>query len=143
MKPLLSLLAFVLIVAGSSASAQNRAANPEPYGDHTFRHLISVQLERSLDSPLAMVRAQTLKNAVVFSTIYRDRADLNGAVTKIAELAKGDENVQNRRLAVAALRAIGSSRANRHLDDLEPMHEDEYRSLVAGVISEYFEANGS
>ncbi len=143
MKSLLALFALVLVTTVPAAHGQPRATKVVPYGEQTFRHLMSVQLERSLDSPLAMVRAQTLKNALVFSTIYRDRIDLNSAVAKIAKIAKSDENAQNRRLAVAALRAIGSHKANRHLSELVPMQEDEYRSLVAGVISEYFEMNGT
>lgn len=137
MKALLSLLALLLLTTIPRSQAQDRST--QPYGEHTFRQLVSIQLERSLDSPLVMVRSQTLKNALVFSTLYRDKAELDGAIPKIADIAKHDENLQNRRLALAALRSIGSTKAGRHLSGLDEMNEDEYRTLVAGVISEYFE----
>lgn len=139
MKTFFVLLTVLLISTVPESTAQLQSQSAEPYGEHTFRHLASVQLERSLDSPLAMVRAQTLKNALVFSTLYRDQVDLTDAVPKIAEIAEHDDTMQNRRLALAALRAIGSSTANRYLSRLGEMDEKEYRTLVAGVISEYYE----
>lgn len=139
MKTLLSLLVVLVLSSVSIAQAQQRAKVLEPYGENVFRQLMTIQLERSLESPLAMVRAQTLKNAVVFSTLYRERIDLTNAIPRIAEIAKNDESYQNRRLALATLHAIGSARANQHLAQLETMQEDEYRSLVAGVISEYYQ----
>lgn len=139
MKVRSTILVVLLFAALSDAVAQDQSRAPEPYGEHTFRQLVTTQLTRSLDSPLDMVRAQTLKNAVVFGTLYRDKADLSQAVPKIAQLAEADDNLQNRRLAIAALKAIGSARATRHLTRLDEMHEDEYRDLVAGIISEYYE----
>ena len=139
MKTLQSLFVVLILASVPVAQAQQKTNVLEPYGEHTFRQLMTIQLERSLDSPLAMVRAQTLKNAVVFTTLYRERVDLTDAIPRIAEIAKNDESYQNRRLALATLRAIGSARANKHLARLESMQEDEYRTLVAGVISEYYE----
>lgn len=139
MKTLLSLFVVLTLSFVSVAEAQQQTKVLEPYGEHMFRQLTTIQLERSLDSPLAMVRAQTLKNAVVFTTLYRDRVDLTNAIPRIAEIAKEDESYQNRRLALATLRAIGTARANRHLSRLEGMQENEYRSLIAGVITEYYE----
>lgn len=140
MKSFFTLLFIALLSTASIASAQSSSVqSPESYDDAVFQKLVTIQLVRSLESPLASIRSQSLKNAIVFTTLYREKIDLSSAISKIADVARNDESLSNRRMAVAALRAIGGYRADRYLAELEGMQESEYRSLVAGVLSEYYE----
>lgn len=134
-----SLLVFsVVVLFGFVAARDGRTQELSP---DAFRNLISTQLVESLESPLPTVRSQTLKNAIVFSTLFRDRVDLRPSVPVIARLAREDAAGSNRRLAVAALRSINTPRARRYLAELSDMEDEEYGNLVAGVLSEY--ATGS
>lgn len=129
-------VALVLFVSASSAHAQNSRSYTD---EEVFRQLVTIQMVESLQHPLDMVRSQTLKNAIVYSTLHRDRVDLVTVVSDIARVAREDEAPVNRRLAIAALRSIDSYRAGQHLARLEGMNDGEYRTLVAGVIAEYEE----
>ena len=108
-----------------------------PTDPNVLNQLVSRQIVASLQSPHAQVRSQTLKNVIVYATLDFDQVDLAGITAALAEAAGEDELKSNRRLAVAALRSIDSWRAKRHLAHLDGMGDTEYRSLVAGVLSEY------
>lgn len=144
MKPILTLLTlFILATAAPSAQSQPQEWASPSYNSEVFWQLATKQVVHSLASEHIHIRSQTLKNAIVFSTLYRDRIDLGAAVNTIAKVAKNDESSENRRLALAALQAIGSFRAKHHLAELKGMEEDEYRVLVAAVISEYHTKPGA
>ena len=131
---------FTLVVLAAVAGAPVAQAQPQENGSYesdVFWQLAAKQVVVSLDSDNSHVRSQTLKNAIVFSTLYRDRIDLGIAVDSIAEVAANDEMSENRRLACAALQAIGSFRAKNHLARLQGIEDTEYRTLVATVIFEY------
>lgn len=141
MKTVITLsLAVILAVAaaGPTAQAQSRAES-EAYDSGAFWQLASKQVVQSLGSEHSHVRGQTLKNVIVFSTLYRDKVDLGAAVNVIATIAGNDDSREHRRLATAALQAIGSFRAKQHLAELTGIADDEYRILVAAVIMEYYE----
>lgn len=137
MKPLLSFLAVFVLAFLPFSQAQAQAQTSSTYDSDILSQLAAKQVVLSLDSEYHHVRAQTLKNVIVFSTLYRDHVHLGSAVRAIANLAEVDSNDQNQRLAVAALRAIGSFRAKHYLTELDTLEEDEYRLLVANVINEY------
>jgi hypothetical protein len=134
MKLLLALFAAVILTVPPVVQAQNA----QEYGDEVVRQLAAKQVVLSLESEYAHVRAQTLKNVIVFSTLYRDQIDLRPAVKSIAEIAESDVSDQNRSLGLAALQAIGSFRARQHLEELQVTNEDEHRMLVANVLNEYY-----
>lgn len=137
----LSTLVFLAMIAAvalvPAAQAQPQESAPESYESDVFWQLATKQVVESLDSEYLHIRSQTLKNSIVFSTLYRDRVDLSAAVDAIARVAELDESSENRTLALAALQAIGSFRAKQHLAELEGIDDDEYRLLVATVITEY------
>lgn len=139
MKSVLTLTCLLLFgfVATAQAGAQNRTSAPD---QDVMRKLVSIQMIESLASPNAMIRNQTLKNVIVFSTLFPERAELNEAVSSIARVAKRDISDSNRRLAVAALQSIDSYRANRYLAEIENMQPNEVQTLVASVLTEYREA---
>lgn len=134
MKLLLALFAALILTAPPVVQAQNA----QEYDEGVVWQLAAKQVVLSLDSEYSHVRAQTLKNVIVFSTLYRDQIDLRPAVKSIADVAESDLSDQNRSLALAALQAIGSSRAKQHLEELREIDEDEYRMLVATVLNEYY-----
>lgn len=136
----LSLLLIVALAAvAPSAQAQSKQSNGSSYDSDVLWQLASKQVVLSLGSEYGHVRAQTLKNVIVFSTLYRNKVDLGAAVSAIASIAGKDESSERRRLAMAALQAIGSYRAKQHLTDLNGIPDDEYRLVVATVINEYHE----
>lgn len=134
MKPLLTV--FVALVFTYVPNMQAQKMHTQP-GEVVWQ-LAAKQVVVSLRSDLTHVRSQTLKNVIVFSTLYRDRMDLESTVKAVAEVAENDPSEQNQRLAMAALQAIGSFRARQHLADLEGIADNEYRTLVASVLNEYY-----
>ncbi|MYF63976.1 MAG: hypothetical protein F4183_05730, partial [Rhodothermaceae bacterium] len=88
------LLAFCLLVL---FAAPVLAQDSTPIlADETVRwNLAIAQLETSLDSEYQWVREQTLKNAIVMATLYRDKVDLAGQrslLHKIYEESKSPKN---------------------------------------------------
>lgn len=136
MKSVQSILAFIVLAAVALVPAA-QAQESTPYESDVFWQLAAKQVVVSLDSENSHVRMQTLKNVIVFSTLYRDRIDLGVAVDAIADVATNDEMSENRQLARAALQAVGSFRAKNHLARLQGIEDSEYRTLVAAVIVEY------
>ncbi len=137
---LLIILAITVAVPSTLAQANDsQRSNVPSYDSDVFWQLASKQVVLSLASEYGHVRAQTLKNAIVFSTLYRDKVDLGAAVGPIASIAANDDSGEHRRLAMAALQAIGSFRAKQHLAELKGIPDNEYRLLVATVINEYYE----
>ena len=135
MKSLLTLCSVLLVVAVFTGQAHAQSTNAD-----LIRQLIPEQISESLQSSHSMVRSQTLKNVICYSTLHRSRVYLGGVVSAIAEVAEEDASASNRRLAVAALRAIDSYQSRSYLTRLGGMNDDEYSTLVAGVLTEYEEA---
>lgn len=134
MRPLLVLFAVAALAVTPVVQAQSI---DKPQGQEIVWQLASKQVVHSLESEYAHVRAQTLKNVIVFSTLYREAIDLRPAVKFIAKVAKEDVSDQNRRLAMAALQSVGTIRAKQHLAEMQGIDGDEYRTVVAAVLTEY------
>lgn len=143
MKSLLSITFALLFGLASMAQAQSAQIQLVSDTDEAFRQLVTIQMVESLASPNPMIRNQTLKNAIVFNTLYPQRADLYRVVSSIAAVAESDVSESNRRLAVAALRSIDSYRARQYLAELDGMQDSEFHRVIAGVLTEYREAQAN
>ena len=132
------LLAFCLLVL---FAAPVLAQDSTPIlADETVRwNLAIAQLETSLDSEYESVCEQTLKNAIVLATLYRDKVDLAGKRSLLHRIYEESTLPKNRKLALALLQAIGSSRAQDFLARNATQAElDEGRLTVASVLNEYY-----
>ena len=138
MKSLLTTLTLVLLLA-APATAQDVPVITEAE-QWTLNRM---QLIESLDSPITLVRTQALKNAIVFATLYRDKVNMNGAVEAIETAYKTDPDATNRKLALAALQAIGTRRARMYLAATSPSAFDAGRALMVDVLSEFYEARST
>ena len=115
-----------------------QAQKVESYTETEQWRLAEVQLAQSLESPIENVRTQALKNAIIFATLYRDKADLGNAVGVIREVYKEDGRV-NRKLALAALQAIGNNRAITFLARYVTAEEsEEGRIVMASVLNDFY-----
>ena len=132
MKSLRTLTLVLVVVIASAVHVHAQTGNGA-----LIRQLVPVQMVESLHSPQAMIRSQTLKNVIFYSTFRRNTVDLGSVVGTIAGIAQEDDSRLNRRLAVAALRAIDSYQARRYLAKLGGIEDPEYQSLIAGVLKEY------
>ena len=103
--------------------------------------LVSAQLGASLGSAEAAVQPQALKNAIVFATLYRDKIRMQDHVRVLRGVVDSSPSQANRRLAIAALQAIGNSRAMdylaRYVSDAEA---EAGRSLITSVLNELHES---
>lgn len=132
------LLAFCLLVL---FAAPVLAQDSTPIlSDETVRwNLAIAQLETSLDSEYQSVREQTLKNAIVLATLYRDKVDLAGQRSLLNKIYEESKSPKNRKLALALLQAIGSDRAQDFLARNTTQAEfDEGRLTVASVLNDYY-----
>lgn len=132
------LLAFCLLVL---FAAPVLAQDSTPIlADETVRwNLAIAQLETSLDSEYQSVREQTLKNAIVLATLYRDKVDLAGQRSLLRKIYEESKSPKNRNLALALLQAIGSDRAQDFLARNATQAEyDEGRLTVASVLNDYY-----
>ncbi|MXW84218.1 MAG: hypothetical protein F4246_01405 [Rhodothermaceae bacterium] len=132
------LLAFSLLVLfAAPVLAQD---SPPALANETVRwNLAIAQLETSLDSEYQSVREQTLKNAIVLATLYRDKVDLAGQRSLLHKIYEESKSPKNRKLAVALLQAIGGNRAQDFLARNTTQAEfDEGRLTVASVLNDYY-----
>ena len=140
MKTYLALALMVLLGLPALAQAQKI----DSYTEAQKWKLARIQLVETLESPVEGIREQSLKNAIIFATLYRDKVDLGGAVSAISEVYENDNRRVNRKLALAALQAIGDYRATDYLaHHVEEAETEEGRALVATVLSEYYVAKAS
>ena len=101
--------------------------------------LAVVQVKASLESETDAVKAQTLKNAIVMATLYRDKADLSRAVGAIRKVHESSKNASHQRLALAALQVIDTIRARDYVQrNTTPEQFDEGRMIVASVLNDYY-----
>ena len=101
--------------------------------------LASLQMVSSLESSIDDVKTQSLKNAIIYATLYRDKVDLSGAVSALRTVYEKDKRANHRKLALAALQAIGNNRAAdylaRHVTDAE---SDEGRLVMVSVLNDFY-----
>ncbi len=135
MKSIAMLVLVLLLGLPIAAHAQGRVS----YTPETKWRYIELQLVETLESSVDGVRTQSLKNAVIYATLYRDQVDLSSAVSAIRTVYEDDAS--NRKLALAALQAIGSEWAKdyvvRHVAKAEI---EESRLVMATVLTEYYAA---
>ncbi|MFQ5568528.1 MAG: hypothetical protein ACE5G0_02570 [Rhodothermales bacterium] len=136
MKTLVALALMMLLGLPIVAHAQDAYTPIEKW------RLSEVQLVKSLQSPVDNVRTQSLKNAIIFATLYRDKLDLGQAVDAIRDVYEDDdEHASNRKLALAALQAIGGPRASSFVARRATLAEtDESRILMVTVLNGYYQA---
>lgn len=117
------------------ALAQSEQAD-SPVRKHYWT-LVSAQLGASLGPAESAVQPQALKNAIVFATLYRDKIRMQDHVRALQGIADSSPSRTNRRLAIAALQAIGNGRAvdylSRHVSDAEA---EAGRNLITSVLNE-------
>ena len=127
--------AWVLLL-GLPTLAQ--AQDVKSYTEAQQWRLAEVQLAQSLESPIENVRAQALMNAIIFATLYRDKVDLGNAVGEIRALYE-DDGRANRKLALAALQAIGNNRTTTFLARHVTAEEsEESRIVMASVLNDFY-----
>ncbi len=133
MKSIAMLVLVLLLGLPIAAHAQDRVS----YTPETKWRYIELQLVETLESSVDGVRTQSLKNAVIYATLYRDQVDLSSAVSAIRTVYEDDAS--NRKLALAALQAISSEWAKdyvvRHVAKAEV---EESRLVMATVLTEYY-----
>ncbi len=133
MKSIAMLVLVLLLGLPIAAHAQDRVS----YTPETKWRYIELQLVETLESSVDGVRTQSLKNAVIYATLYRDQVDLSSAVSAIRTVYEDDAS--NRKLALAALQAISSEWAKdyvvRHVEKAEV---EESRLVMATVLTEYY-----
>ena len=133
MKSIAMLVLVLLLGLPIAAHAQDRVS----YTPETKWRYIELQLVETLESSVDGVRTQSLKNAVIYATLYRDQVDLSSAVSAIRTVYEDDAS--NRKLALAALQAIGSEWAKHYVARHVPKAElEESRLVMATVLTEYY-----
>ena len=101
--------------------------------------LASEQIKHSLDSPSELIRTQTLKNMIVMATLYRDKVDMTVHTKLIRKVYEESTSRAHRKLALAALQAIGGYRAYDYMErNAGPADLEEGRMVVASVLNEYY-----
>ena len=133
MKSIAMLVLVLLLGLPIAAHAQSRVS----YTPETKWRYIELQLVETLESSVDGIRSQSLKNAVIYATLYRDQVDLSSAVSAIRTVYEDDAS--NRKLALAALQAIGSEWAKHYVARHVPKAElEESRLVMATVLTEYY-----
>lgn len=115
-----------------------QAQDIDSYTEAKQWRLAEIQLAQSLESPIDNVRKQALRNAIIFATLYRDKADMSKAIGAIREVYEED-GPANRKLALAALQAIGNYQTTtfltRYVTDEE---SEEGRVVMASVLNDFY-----
>ena len=139
MRTIVTLALMLLLGLPTLAQAQK----VESYTETEQWRLAEVQLAQSLESPIDNMRKQALKNAIIFATLYRDKVDMSKAVGVIRVVYEEDGQA-NRKLALAALQAIGNYQTttflSRYVTDEE---SEEGRVVMASVLNDFYLARTS
>ncbi len=107
--------------------------------DNIRWNLAAAQIETSLDSEYQSVREQTLKNAIILATLYRDKFDLSDDGSLLRKIYRESESDENHKLALALLHTIGGTRVHDLLIHTTSQTEsDEIRLVLASVLNEYY-----
>ena len=140
MKTTAALALVLLLGLPTLAHAQQNDA----YSEEQMWQLASAQLVETLDAPISGVRTQALRNAIIYATLYRDKIDLGGAVRALRTVYERDEVHANRKLALAALQAIGGHTTNTYLARHVSSEEaDQGRIVMASVLNDFYLARTS
>ncbi len=128
---------FLILLIATSALAQDR---PAKFVEEDVRWaLIAEQIRVSLESTHESIKTQTLKNVIVFATLYRDKIDLADQVRLLCNTYEKLDSAKHRRLTLAALQAIGSHRAYDFvLRNATKAEFEEGRLVVASVLNDYY-----
>ena len=129
-------LALVLLLGlPTLANAQDNGV----YTEQQMWRLASAQLVETLDSEIHGVRTQALRNAIIYATLYRDKVDLGDAVGALRKVYEQDEAQGHRKLALAALQAIGGISATSYLARHVSAEEfEEGRIIMASVLNDFY-----
>ncbi len=104
-------------------------------------NLAAAQIEASLDSEYEFVREQTLKNAIIIVTLYRDKIDLANQESLLNKIYAESESEEHRNLALALLQTIGGERAQDYMNHEATQAEaNQVRSVLATVLKDYLES---
>ena len=135
MKTLAAFALLLLLALPTMAQAQE----DRTYTEDQKWMLASAQLTASLESPIDDVKTQALKNAIIYATLYRDKVDLGRSVSALRTVYEEDTRAAHRKLALAALQAIGNTRAAdyvaRHVSEAE---SEEGRIVMAAVLNDFY-----
>ncbi len=140
MKKLVAFTLLLLLALPTMAQAQDART----YTDDQKWLLASAQLTASLEAEIDDVKTQALKNAIIYATLYRDKVDLGRSVPALRTIYEKDTRAAHRKLALAALQAIGNTRAAdylaRHVSDAE---SEEGRLVMASVLNDFYQSRSS
>ena len=121
-----------------------QAQDARTYTEDQKWMLASAQLTASLEASIDDVKTQALKNAIIYATLYRDKVDLSRSVPALRTIYEKDARADHRKLALAALQAIGNTRAAdylaRHVSDAE---SEEGRIVMAAVLNDFYMSRSS
>jgi len=105
-------------------------------------NLAIAQIETSLNSEYQAVREQTLKNAIIIVTLYRDKINLANQGSLLRKIYQESKSSENRHLALALLQTIGGNRAQDFLArNASESETNQVRITLASVLNDYFEAH--
>jgi len=132
-------LTFVLPVVFCVAPVLAQAPVTPPAPEKVRWSLVSEQITQSLDSPNEQIRVQPPKNTIVMATLYRDKVDMAVHMKRIRRAHEEAASRAERKLALAALQAIGGYRAFDYMErNASPAEFEEGRMVMASVLSEYY-----
>ena len=127
----------LMVLLGLPALAQ--AQDADAYTEAQKWKLVTIQLVETLEMTIDDVKTQALKNAIIYATLYRDKVDLGSAVGALRKVYEEDNHRSHRKLALAALQAIGNNRTTtflvRHVTDEE---SEEGRVVMASVLNDFY-----
>ncbi len=136
--PVVTLL--LLFAAPAAVQAQQERFNTQ---EHHWA-LVSSQLRASLETGVEAVKTQSLKNAIVFATLYRDKIQMAEHVRILRGVYEKSSSRTNQQLALAALFAVGNGRASYFLSgNVTDVELDAGRLVVASVLNEYYQSRSS
>ena len=135
MQKLIALFMMLLIAAPTLAQDQ-----PVKIDNEKIRWTLAAkQIRVSLESANEAIVTQTLKNAIVLATLYRDKIDMTKHVRDLRSVYEKSESANHRALALAALQAIGGFRAYDFVSRNATNAEfEEGRMIVASVLNDYY-----
>ena len=131
---------FVIAVAlgGTAPALAQDADTPYATMDATQWKHLSQQLTQSLDSPVAQIKLETLQHINFFATHYRDKIDLDEAVTTLIEIYENDTEEGFRILALTSLHAIGDRATMMYLSDtVQRESSPRVRALTLAALADY------
>jgi len=125
-------LLFALAAPAVSQPEVSRHDSPEWWKN------VSKQNIKLLESSIASMRAQALKNTIYLSRFHADQISMDTAVRPIIRVYENDSDPSVRKLALAALESIGGTRARAYIASNVPREKTaETLELIASVLSEY------